>query len=337
LAVHNTPLRFLEEAIASILEQTLSDFEFLIVDDASLNSFDVERTVCSFSDSRIHFLKNDKNLGISESYNLLLERAQGEYLAIMNQDDIALPKRFEKQVDFMDANPKVGICGTGFMRFGTFTKNRKIVYPETDAEIRGLMFFKCPIHHPSALIRRSVLMLNGIRYDKQFLAVNDRKLYFDVAKVSQLANLPDVMMKYRLHRGMTSRQIAHVIKPEQQLFRQMFLNHLRVNLSSEEAHVVNDYLTCGKNPIYNIDVLKRIEAILLRLIEANKCVGFAGEEGFNKIIKIYFLKRCINAALRGRISSRQLIKYSPLKISKSEKPFLLWFLNRVINPYDFIK
>jgi glycosyltransferase involved in cell wall biosynthesis len=337
LAVYNAPQIFLREAIASILNQTFADFEFIILDDASVTAEETERIVRHYSDPRIIFLKNECNLGISESYNRLIDLAQGEYLAIMNHDDIAFPERLEKQVNFMDANTTVGICGTGFKRFGNVLKRKTIVYPESDAEIKALMFFKCPVHHPSALIRCSVLKENGIRYDKQFLTVNDRKLYFDIAQKAQLRNLPEVLMKYRLHRGMATRQIAHVIKREQQSFREYFLHYLGVQLNFEETHVVDEYLTCGRNPIYNIVVLKRIETILIKLIEANKRIQFAGEEGFNKIMKFYFMKRCINAALWGRISSRELIKYSPLKINKSEKLSLLWLLNRLIRPQELLK
>lgn len=337
MAVYNAPQKFLREAIDSILQQTFSNFEFLILDDASANSQEMERIVKQYSDPRIVFFKNECNLGVAESYNRLIGLAQGEYLAIMNHDDIALPKRIEKQVAFMDTNLKVGICGTGFQRFGKVFKRKTIIYSESDAEIKALMIFKCPLHHPSALIRRSVLMDHGIRYDKRFLSVNDRKLYFDVAQKVELHNLPDVLMKYRMHRGMTTRRVAHVIKQEQQLFREDFFGHLDVRFDEEERHIIDEYLTCGGKPIYNIVVLTKMEAILLRLMEANKRIQFAGEEGFNKIIKGYFLRRCLNAALCGRISSRELIKYSPLKINKSEKPLILWLLNRLIRPQEFFK
>jgi glycosyltransferase involved in cell wall biosynthesis len=337
MAVYNAPQKFLREAIASILRQTFADLEFIILDDASAKAAETERIVRQYSDSRIVFIKNDCNLGIAESYNRLIEAARGEYLAIMNHDDIALPRRLEKQVAFMDANQKVGICGTGFQRFGNILKRKTIVYPESDAEIRALMILKCPLHHPSALIRRSVLKDNGIRYDKRFLSVNDRKLYFDVAQKAELHNLPDVLMLYRLHRGMTTRQIAHVIKQEQKLFREEYFGYMGVVFNADELQVIGEYLTCGGNPIYNIVVLQKLEAILLRLMEANKRIRFAGEEGFNKILKVYFLRRCLNAALCGRISSRELIKYSPLMIKKNEKPLLLWLLNRLVRPQELLK
>lgn len=337
MAVYNAPQKFLREAITSILRQTFADLEFIILDDASATTAETERIVRQYSDPRIAFYKNECNLGIAESYNRLIGVAQGEYLAIMNHDDIALPRRLEKQVAFMDANLKVGLCGTGFKRFGNLFKRKTIIYPERDAEIRALMMFKCPMHHPGVMIRRSVLMDNNIRYDARFLSVNDRKLYFDVAQKAELHNLPDVLMKYRLHRWMTTRRIAHCIKMEQRLFREDYFKFMDVQFSTDEMRIIDEYLTCGRTPIYNIFVLQKMEAILLRLMEANKRTRFAGEEGFNKIIKVYFMRRCLNAVLYGRVSSRELIKYSPLKISKNEKPLLLWLLNRLVRPQEFLK
>lgn len=337
MAVYNAPQKFLREAIDSILRQTFTDFEFIILDDASAPAAETERIVRQCSDSRIVFYKNDLNLGVAASYNRLIGLAQGEYLAIMNHDDIAFPRRFEKQVAFMDAHPSVGICGTGFKRFGNFLKRKTIIYPESDAEIRALMIFKCPMHHPSTLIRRSVLMDNHIRYDERFISLNDRKIFFDIAQKAELHNLPDVLMNYRLHRGMTTRQISHVIKQEQKLFREDLFGYMGVPFNAEEIHVIDEYLTCGRKPINNIIVLQRMEGVLVQLMEANKRIRFAEQEGFNKVLKRYFLRRCLNAALRGWVSSRELIEYSPLKINKSEQPLMVWLLNRFFRTRELVK
>ena len=110
LPVYNTRPEHLREAIDSILAQTFADFELLILNDCSTNT-DVEEVVKSYTDPRIVYAVNERNLGISPSRNRLLDMAQGEYLAVMDHDDISLPERFEKQVAFLDAHPDVGIVG----------------------------------------------------------------------------------------------------------------------------------------------------------------------------------------------------------------------------------
>ena len=101
---------FLENSINSILNQTYRDFELLLLNDCSKDNS--EKIIKTYTDSRIKYFKNDQNLGISGSRNKLMDLAQGEYLAIMDNDDISLPDRFEKQVAFLDAHKDITIVGT---------------------------------------------------------------------------------------------------------------------------------------------------------------------------------------------------------------------------------
>ncbi len=98
--IYNTDPEYLRERIESILNQTFSDFEFLILNDSPDNN-EIEKIVleCAKKDKRIKYSKNDYNMGITPSRNKLLEMANGEYLAIFDHDDISLPKRLEKEVD----------------------------------------------------------------------------------------------------------------------------------------------------------------------------------------------------------------------------------------------
>jgi glycosyltransferase involved in cell wall biosynthesis len=107
---NNTQEEFLREAISSILSQTFTDFEFLILNDSPDNT-KLDNIVKSFHDKRIRYYKNKKNLGISGSRNKLIELAKGEFLAIFDHDDISLPDRLEKQVEFLNAHPEIGVCG----------------------------------------------------------------------------------------------------------------------------------------------------------------------------------------------------------------------------------
>ncbi|WP_418765953.1 glycosyltransferase family 2 protein, partial [Mailhella sp.] len=118
MPVYNTRPEHLREAMDSILSQTFTDFEFLILNDCSTDP-QVETVVKSYTDPRIVYAVNERNLGISGARNRLLDMAQGEYLAVMDHDDIALPTRFEKQVAFLDAHPEIGIVGSRVDNMGT--------------------------------------------------------------------------------------------------------------------------------------------------------------------------------------------------------------------------
>ena len=118
MPVHNGA-EFLTEAIDSMLRQSLKDFEFLIVDDASTDSS--ASIVQGYSDPRIRLIQSPERLKLSGALNLGLDQAQGRYIARMDADDISLPKRLERQVKFLEENPDIGLCGSWIRYFGALT------------------------------------------------------------------------------------------------------------------------------------------------------------------------------------------------------------------------
>ena len=164
LPVYNTPELYLRECIDGILSQTFADFELIIVNDASPDE-NVERTVKSYKDSRIRYVLNEKNMGISETRNKLIDLAQGEYLAVHDHDDVSVPERFEKQVAYLDAHPEIGILGTAHIEI---PKNKIVMHPLENDEIEERLMYDCPLIHPSVMMRKSVLIKTGVRYDKAY-------------------------------------------------------------------------------------------------------------------------------------------------------------------------
>ena len=200
LPVYNTRPEHLREAIDSILAQTFADFELLILNDCSTNA-DVEEVVKSYTDPRIVYAVNERNLGISPSRNRLLDMAQGEYLAVMDHDDISLPERFEKQVAFLDAHPDVGIVGCQVWNMVT-KKARE--FPLTDSDIRTALMTRCALCHPAVMIRASVLKEHGLRYEAVFSPAEDYALFCRMLKHTSFANLPETLFHYRNWKGNTS-------------------------------------------------------------------------------------------------------------------------------------
>lgn len=186
---------FVEEAAASILAQSFTDLELLVVDDASTDD-GVER-VRRLNDPRVRIITNPVNTGRAAAANRGYAAARGEYLVVLDADDIAHPDRVEKQVAFMDAHPEVGVCGSYAKRFGTV--ERISTWPLTDERCRGLMFFTDPVLYGSTIIRRSVLVGAGIRSDESWsLPGEDFLLSHQIGKHTRFANLPEVLLYYRI-------------------------------------------------------------------------------------------------------------------------------------------
>ena len=200
MPVYNTNEKFLRAAIESILGQTYQNFEFLIMNDCSTDPR-VEDIVLSYKDKRIRYVKNSHNLGISGARNKLIETAGGEYLAVMDHDDVSLPERLEKEAAFLDAHPEVGVVGCAVLKLGT-SKIRKL--PEEDAKIKESLVFCSPFCHPATMIRKSVLQKNKIAYDTAFSPAEDYALWSRLAAVTKFANLPEVLFLYRDYAGNTT-------------------------------------------------------------------------------------------------------------------------------------
>ncbi len=207
MPVYKTPESYLKEAIESILNQTFTDFEFLILDDCPEQS--VERIVKFYRDERIKYYKNEKNLGISASRNRLMDLAKGEYLAVMDHDDIALPERLAKEIAFLEAHSDVGVVGTWYERFPNKKVKKKYVI---NSQIERDLMSNCSILHPSAMIRKSVLLENNIRYEAEFSPAEDYMLWVRLIGKTKFANIPEVLLKYRDYAGNTSKIQAEKMK-----------------------------------------------------------------------------------------------------------------------------
>jgi glycosyltransferase involved in cell wall biosynthesis len=201
LPVHNDR-RFVGRAVESILEQTFRDFELLVLDDGSTDgSMEIVR---GFSDPRLRIVSNPRNLGLARTLNTGLALAQGNLIARMDADDISEPARFERQVEFLAAHPEIALVGT-WARW--IDENDRpftaIEFPTDPAGIeQGLMEDNC-IFHPSVMFRRRpVEELGG--YAAASPLSQDYELWLRLSERHPLANLPEYLLRYRIHRGQVS-------------------------------------------------------------------------------------------------------------------------------------
>lgn len=189
--------KYLREAIDSILNQTFTDFEFLIIDDGSTDSS--IKIISSYPDSRIKLIKNDNNQGLVYSLNKGLYLAQGEYIARMDCDDISLPKRLEKQLQFLNTNSNVGTIGTWVQVINAQKEPQTIwQYPSEDFAIKWSLCFNSPFAHPSVMFKKNlILSING--YDQNMTNAEDYDLWWRLSKITSFANLPEILLLYRQH------------------------------------------------------------------------------------------------------------------------------------------
>lgn len=211
LPVYNG-LPYLEEAIKSVLSQSCRDFELIIINDGSRD--DSAAVIERIIDRRIRFYQQE-NRGLAATLNRAISLAKGKYIARQDQDDISLQYRFEKQVAFLDAHPDVGMVGTGAeIWVGNKRSDRLLVHPADNASIKFGMLFDNRFVHSSVMIRRSVFEdTGGYTEDATRQPPEDYELWSRVMRKYKLANLPEVLLKYREVEGSMSRTGANPFLP----------------------------------------------------------------------------------------------------------------------------
>lgn len=186
----------LERAVSSIINQTFSDWEFIICDDASTDNSLAIANAFAQKDSRIKVLHNEKNIGCNIVLNRCIDMAQGEYIAIMDSDDISLPKRLERQVAILDKNPQYGIVGTRATHFDE--KGEYMTLPIAERPRPIDLAFQIPHLHPTCMIRTGIMReIGGYEPNSRMHRVED---YYMMVRIYQLGyrgyNLQEILFRY---------------------------------------------------------------------------------------------------------------------------------------------
>ncbi len=187
--------RYLRQAIDSILGQTCTDFEFIIIDDGS--TYGTADIISSCGDPRVRPIKNAENLGLTRSLNIGLDAASGEYVARMDSDDVSLPERLEKQVAYMDEHPEIAASGTWAQDIdqeGNILSKRRVPFGK---RMNYDFWRPSPLIHPSTIIR--VTHLGDLRYDSRIKYGQDYDLWLRLRKKYKIDNLPEYLLLYRVH------------------------------------------------------------------------------------------------------------------------------------------
>ncbi len=196
--IYNTHESDLRAMIDSILNQTYTDFEFLILNDSPDNK-KLKEIVKSYNDKRIKYYENTKNLGITKSRNKLIDLARGEYLAVADHDDISMPNRFELELNFLEKNPHIGAVGGNVIEIKDGTPLPYSARPVHDHDIKLSLVndtYVCNPIHSGCMIRKSVLIESGVRYNEKWSPCEDRMLFLDLMAHTCFHNLEDIVLKY---------------------------------------------------------------------------------------------------------------------------------------------
>jgi glycosyltransferase involved in cell wall biosynthesis len=197
--------RFLQEAVDSLLAQTLRDLELILVDDASTDPVE------EFSDTRVTVLRNDTRLGLAASLNRALEHAGGRYVARLDADDVALPDRLQRQLERLRRDGRIAVVGTAVVDLSEHgVRGRTHVMPRGATPLRWHALFSSPFFHPTVLVDRDTLDLHGLRYDPGFEESEDYDLWTRLFEFADGDNLREPLVLKRVHAGQASQRRGDV-------------------------------------------------------------------------------------------------------------------------------
>lgn len=248
--------RYIAEAIDSILNQTYSDFELIIVNDGSKDK--TEEIILSYSDNRIKYLKNEANQGICRTLNKGIDAAKGRYIARMDSDDISLPSRLGSQFIFMERHSNIVAAGSDIIIFGEGISPYlgTMLHPPQECKA-GLLFNSC-FAHPSVIIRKEILEKEHLIYKDEYKGLEDFELWWQLSKYGDLANIHQPLLKYRRH---PQQETHHVSDRVEKIFKDFikirFLD-LDIKLNDYEINLIQKYSRLQYNRFTEQELLNYI-------------------------------------------------------------------------------
>lgn len=249
--------KYVEEAVNSILNQSFQDFELLIIDDkGGDNSVDIVRSI---HDSRIRVLENDRNRGIAYATNVGLSHAQGKYIALMDDDDIAMKDRLQLEYDYLEGHPDIDVVGAGDI---TVDETGKIMSYRREVicnpkRIKAELMFGSRVHNATSMYRREFVEKNHLFYRDGFLGMQDYKFWTECAACGRIGNIDRVLSKWRNHgKNTTKRAFAEHRTKRREKFAEIQKEYLKMQgfvLNDREQTLFCEVFDEGVNSIFSLE------------------------------------------------------------------------------------
>lgn len=270
MSVYNAE-KYLDEAIQSILSQTYKKFEFIIINDGSTDqSLEIIKKYKD-KDERVILISRE-NKGLIASLNEGITKARGKYIARMDADDISLPFRIEKQLQVMEHDKNIVVCGSWINIFGESINEKVARYFEHDKQIKANLLVSCCFAHPSVMIRKNAFTNNNILYDERFKNAEDYYLWTQFAKVGKFYNIPEVLLNYRFLETSITRLSDKDYSKRYNILKDIFKEALKavdLNISEEDMKIhfiISDNARTKNNKIE----LKRIKNYFDKILKASE-------------------------------------------------------------------
>lgn len=301
--------KYLEEAIISILNQTFTNFELLIINDGSTDrSIDI---INKFKDKRIRLFNNECNKGLPYTRNRGLSLARGKYIALMDADDISKLDRLEKQVNFLNKNKNIDVVSSNvdWLIDNKIIKSKRKFSNNRNGNI-GLMF-RNVIGNPAAMFRKDFIEKNNINYRKEYFVGQDYAFWIDCQKNGRLYIMPESLLIYRYgHNNITKKTMEKKAVERKKIIDKARINSLQNNgfkLKEEEYSIFNKIFS---DPIVKTTVkdFKECIDVLNKIVYINNTQKLFNSKELSNFIK-YELTSSLKVSKLKKINKFNIVSY----------------------------
>lgn len=308
--------KYVVEAVGSISRQTYKNLEIIAINDCSTDSTGELLQQLAKQDSRIKVIDNEENLKLIRTLNKGITFCKGDYIARMDADDISLPTRIEKEVDFLEKNKDHDIVSTLFYAFRSENPNKKDLHhsPLLDKELRAYILFKSGVCHPVVMIRKRVFTELGLKFEPEYLHVEDYALWSEAIYKTKIANLNEPLLLYRVHQHQVSSLHEDLQTDNKKKVFKIHCRHLGLPVDDDYIDVYASVAECVPTRSSFV-YLDKCEQFMLSLIELNKEKPFCDGEYLLKLLSIHWLRLCANSRLGLKVIKH--LKQSPLYIEEN--------------------
>jgi glycosyltransferase involved in cell wall biosynthesis len=283
MPVHNYGI-YIKEAIDSILNQTMPDFEFIIINDGSTD--ESSKIAHSYDDQRIHIVDFAENRGCYPARNHGMRLAKGKYLCVMDADDISLPKRLELQCDFLEKNTEIGLIGSAFRYMNDVHPVYRNTHPEN---IRLLLLRYCYLLHPTCMIKHSLVKKYTLYYNEILTYASDYAWQVKASSHFPISNINDILLLYRQHEHQISTKKSNKQVEFANKTRIQQLTSIGLKIESKDQNIIIDYLI--HNIIKKEEDYIFIKRIIAYFIEINKVKKYYDQERLDSLLN-FLLENC---------------------------------------------
>lgn len=283
--------KYLIETLYSIEAQTFQDYELLIVDDGSTDQ--TLEIIQGFGDKRIRIVEGNKK-GLADALNIGIVSARGDYIARIDADDLMTYNRIEKQVSYLDAHPKVAVCGGWQQYFGLSTYLH--APPASTEQCKANLLFRCDICHSTVMLRRSFFLEHNLFYDSRY-AAEDFELWTRVLSCGEITNLQEILGFYRVDgKGITKTKKQLLIKENGEIVAASLRRNLAIELDNDQKK----FFTGWTNPFYSNEWKKNgkerlqqwedLSRLFLYIYEKNKQIKYYEEQALLKVLRAEWVR-----------------------------------------------